>query len=310
MANWELRRRATCLVDSRWFQNIVIVAILVNGVILGLETYETEFWWLDDNWILVEGCFLAFFVTELALKVFARGTAFFRDVWNWFDLVVVGVALIPLTGSFAVLRLVRVLRLLRLVSVVPSLRHIVNALFRSVPGLGTVIALLFVVMYTAAVMGEQLFGEISPDYFGDLGTTLYTLFMLLTTENWPDISDSVIKDAPYAWIFFVSYIVVSAFIVLNLIIGVIVTTMEEEVNAHRWAEDQELELEQHRQVMLRLEQLGEQVAVLSAQLRTLGVAVEEVTVQRADGQDAVRRAKRPLAARRRRARRRHRRRDA
>ncbi len=165
-------------------------------------------------------------------------------------------------------------------------------------------------MYTAAVMGEQRFGEISPDYFGDLGTTLYTLFMLLTTENWPDISDSVIKDAPYAWIFFVSYIVVSAFIVLNLIIGVIVTTMEEEVNAHRWAEDQELELEQHMQVMLRLEQLSEQVAVLSAQLRTLGVAVEEVTVQRADGPDAVRRAKRPLAARRRRARRRHRRRDA
>ncbi|WP_369975118.1 ion transporter [Thermobifida halotolerans] len=281
--------------------------IVVNGIILGLETYEARFELLDHNWMLVEGCFLAFFATELALKILARGAAFFRDAWNWFDLVVVGIALVPLTGSFAVLRLVRVLRLLRLVSVIPSLRHIVNALFRSVPGLGTVIALLFAVMYTAAVMGEQLFGEISPGYFGNLGVSLYTLFMLLTTENWPDISDSVIDQAPYAWIFFVSYIVISAFIVLNLIIGVIVTTMEEEVNAHRWEEDQELELAQHRTVMLRLDQLSEQVAILSAQLRTLGVAVEEASVQQ-DGHERVQNTKRPPAGRRRRARRRNRRR--
>ncbi|KUP97595.1 ion transporter [Thermobifida cellulosilytica] len=308
MANWALRHKVARFVESRWFQNVVVAAILVNGVILGLETYETKFWWLDRNWVVVEGCFLAFFAAELSLKIFARGLAFFRDAWNWFDLVVVGIALIPLTGSFAVLRLVRVLRLLRLVSVVPSLRYIVNALFRSVPGLGTVIALLFVVMYTAAVMGEQLFGEISPEYFGDLGTTLYTLFMLLTTENWPDISDSVIGEAPYAWIFFVSYIVVSAFIVLNLIIGVIVTTMEEEVNAHRWAEDQELELEQHHEVMRRLDQLSDQVAVLSAQLRALGVAVEGATIQRSDSAEDSRGAKRPSAARGRRARRKNRRR--
>lgn len=231
MANWAWRDTLARFVDSQWFQNLVVAVILANGVVLGLETYEDRFVWLDRNWMLIEGCFLTFFVLELTLRILARGVVFFRDVWNWFDLVVVGISLIPLAGGFAVLRLVRVLRLLRLVSVLPSLRYIVDALFRSVPGLGTVIALLFVVMYTAAIMGEQLFGEISPQYFGNLGTTLYTLFMLLTMENWPDISDSVIEDAPYAWIFFVSYIVVSAFIVLNLIIGVIVTTMEEEVSA-------------------------------------------------------------------------------
>lgn len=277
MAGWAWREELARFVGSRWFQNLVVAVILANGIVLGLETYEDKFAWLDHNWILIESCFLAFFVLELLLRIVARGIAFFQDAWNWFDLIVVGIALIPLSGGFAVLRLVRVLRLLRLVSVIPSLRYIVDALFRSVPGLGTVIVLLFVVMYTAAIMGEQLFGEISPRYFGDLGATLYTLFMLLTTENWPDISDSVIHEAPYAWIFFVCYIVVSAFIVLNLIIGVIVTTMEEEVNAHRWAEDQEIELHQHEQVMLRLEQLSDQVAVLSAQLRALGVAVEEVS---------------------------------
>jgi voltage-gated sodium channel len=308
VANWAWRDTLARFVDSQWFQNLVVAVILANGVVLGLETYEDRFVWLDRNWMLIEGCFLTFFVLELTLRILARGVVFFRDVWNWFDLVVVGISLIPLAGGFAVLRLVRVLRLLRLVSVLPSLRYIVDALFRSVPGLGTVIALLFVVMYTAAIMGEQLFGEISPQYFGNLGTTLYTLFMLLTMENWPDISDSVIEDAPYAWIFFVSYIVVSAFIVLNLIIGVIVTTMEEEVSAPRWAEDQEIELHQHEQVMLRLEQLSDQVAVLSAQLRALGVAVEEVSNFRVLPLESTRHEKRPSAKRGRRTRRKNRRR--
>ncbi|TDQ45606.1 ion transporter [Actinorugispora endophytica] len=303
MASQSLRGRVAGFVESRWFQNTVIAVIVLNGITLGLETYEGRFSFLHERFLLIESLFVGFFAMELALKMFARGWSFFRDGWNWFDLFVVGVALIPLTGSFSVLRLMRVLRLLRLISVIPNMREIVNALFRSVPGLGTVIGLLFVVMYTAAVMGEKLFGRISPDYFGNLGTTLYTLFMLLTTENWPDISDSVIEDAPYAWIFFVVFIVISAFIVLNLIIGVIVTSMEEEVNAERWEEDQEVELEQHQAVMLRLEQLSSQVAALSEQVGVLGGSPGEKT-RDAAGPDT----KKPSARKERRAEKRNRRR--
>ncbi|MFC3994789.1 ion transporter [Nocardiopsis sediminis] len=265
-----LRDHVGRLVDARWFQNAVILVIVLNGVSLGMETYQDRFGHLEAYFRLAEHAFVAFFVVELSLKLWARGWTFFRDPWNWFDLMVVGVALIPSTNGFSVLRLLRILRLLRLISVVPQMRGIVNALFRSLPGLGAVIGVLFVIMYTSAVLGEKLFEDISPEYFGDLGTTLYTLFMLLTTENWPDISDSVTGEAPYAWLYFVVFIVISAFIVLNLIIGVIVTTMEEEFGAERWEEDQQLELRQHEAVLMRIDALAEQVARLSDQVRELG----------------------------------------
>ncbi|PSK98388.1 voltage-gated sodium channel [Murinocardiopsis flavida] len=274
MAGGGFRGRAVAVVDSGWFQNTVIAAIVLNGISLGLETYEDVFGPYTAYFGIADRVFVTLFVTELLVKVYARGWAFFRDPWNWFDLFVVGVAVVPATDGFSVLRLLRILRLLRLISVIPQMREIVSALFRSVPGLSTVIGLLFVIMYTSAVLGEKLFEDISPHYFGDLGTTLYTLFMLLTTENWPDISDSVIEEAPYAWVFFVVFIVVSAFIVLNLILGVIVTSMEQEVNAERWEEDQELELAQHESVMAQLGALTEEVARLSAQMRAMGVAGE------------------------------------
>lgn len=265
-----LQRRAIAVVDSAWFQNTIIAVIVINGISLGLETYEGIFGPFSGYFGHADRVFVGVFVVELLVKVYARRRAFFRDPWNWFDVFVVGIALVPASSGFSVLRLLRILRLLRLISVVPQMREIVAALFRAVPGLGTVIGLLFVIMYTAAVLGEKLFEDISPRYFGDLGTTLYTLFMLLTTENWPDISDTVTGDAPYAWAFFVVFIVISAFIVLNLIIGVIVTSMEHEFSAQRWHDDQELELAQHEAVMTQLGALTEEVARLSAQIRAQG----------------------------------------
>lgn len=269
MAGSTLRVRVGRAVEAKWFQNTVITVILLNGLSLGLETYEATFASHVRYFAVAEHCFVGFFAVEIGLKLYARGWSFFRDPWNWFDFLVVGIALVPTSEGFSVLRLLRILRLLRLISVIPQMRHIVQALFLSVPGLGTVIGLLFVFMYTSAVMGEKLFEHISPRYFGDLGTTLYTLFMLLTTENWPNVSDEVIGQAPYAWIFFVVFIVVSAFIVLNLIIGVIVTSMQTEVSAERWEEDQELELRQHEAVMNQIGALTEQVAQLTEQVREL-----------------------------------------
>ncbi|QBI55852.1 ion transporter [Streptomonospora litoralis] len=280
-----LRDRARRIVGSRWFQAVIIGLILCNAVALGMETY------VDDTLAgavhllyAAEVVFVTVFAAELLLKVFAYGRAFFRDPWNWFDMLVVGIALVPASSAFSVLRMLRILRILRLISVLPQMRTIVTALFRSVPGMGTVIGLLLIIVYTAAVLGERLFHDVDPEHFGDLGTTLYTMFVLLTTEDWPEVAQPVMERQPMAWVFFVGYIVLTAFIMLNLVIGVIVTALEQEVNAERWQEDQELELEQHRSVMRRLEELTEQVSRLSEQVRELGGGGREVGGQAPGGQ--------------------------
>jgi voltage-gated sodium channel len=279
-----MRERVAWLVDARWFQHAVVAVILLNSVTLGLETYEERFADYAVHFMVAERLFVTLFVVELLLKIYARRAAFFRDPWSWFDLIVVGIALVPTAEGFSVLRLLRILRLLRLITVVPHMRQVVAALFRSVPGLGTVIGLLLIVLYTAAVLGEKLFSGIAPEYFGNLGITLFTLFTVLTTENWPDVAAAVMSEAPMAWIFFVLYIVVTAFIVLNLVIGVIVTSMEQEVSAERWEEDQELELVQHEAVMAQLDALTAQVTRLSEQVGALNGASG---VSSGDGQDGA-----------------------
>lgn len=267
-----LRARVSRVVDTRWFQNTIITVIILNAITLGVETYRDEIEGGDAFFATAEHLFVVFFTFELALKLYARGLSFFRDPWNWFDTAVVAIALVPSSGSFSVLRLLRILRILRLISVMPQMRVIVSALFRSVPGLGTVIGLLLIIVYTGAVLGEKMFHEADPERFGDLGTTLYSMFILLTTEDWPDVAEPVLEQHPMAWIFFVGYIVISAFIVLNLVIGVIVTSMQHEVSEKRWEEDQELELRQHEAVMTQLETLTTQVTRLSAEVRELRVA--------------------------------------
>ncbi|MFW5416233.1 ion transporter [Nocardiopsis sp. CNT-189] len=265
-----MRERALRIVESGWFRNGVIALILLNAASLGLETYEALFTAAPEVFSVTEAVFVGLFAAELALKVYAQGRSFFRDPWNWFDAIVVGIALVPSSAGFSVLRLLRILRILRLVSAVPQMRQIIGALFRSVPGMSTVIGLLLITVYTAAVLAEKLFHDASPHYFGDLHTSLYTMFTVLTTENWPDIAESVTDRHPWAAVFFVGYIVVTAFILLNLVIGVIVTALEEEVESQRWQEDQELEQEQHDVVMARLEALSEQVERLSRQVADLG----------------------------------------
>ncbi|MFC3517940.1 ion transporter [Streptomonospora nanhaiensis] len=268
MAESGLRSRARAIVASGWFQVAIVAAILLNSVTLGLETYEDgPLAEAGPFFDAAEVVFIAVFTVELLIKGVAQGRAFFRDPWNWFDMVVVGVAVVPASTGFGVLRM---LRILRLVSVLPQLRTIVSALFHAVPGMGTVIGLLLIVVYTAAVLGERLFHDIDPEHFGDLGATLYSMFMLLTMEDWPDVAQPAMERQPMAWVFFVGYIVVTAFILLNLVIGVIVTALEQEVNAHRWQEDQALELAQHQSVMTQLEALTAQVAHLTEQVRALG----------------------------------------
>jgi voltage-gated sodium channel len=223
------RDRARALVEHNRFQQFVIWVIVVNAVTLGLETSPAVMDIAGGPLHVADRTMLAIFVVELVCRLYAHGWRFFTDPWNVFDFIVVGISLLPATGPFSVLRALRVLRVMRLISAVPAMRRVVSGLLAAVPGMASIGALLALIIYVAAVMATKLFGAIAPHFFGDLGTTLFTLFQTMTGEGWPDVAREVMAAAPLAWIFFVIYILVSSFAVLNLFIAVIVSGMEKQV---------------------------------------------------------------------------------
>lgn len=250
-----LRARVRQFVESRPFQRTIIVLIVLNAIVLGLETSPAVVaqWGLPLS--LADRAMLAVFVVELLLRLFAHRWAFFRDPWSVFDLVVVGIALVPASGPLAVLRALRVLRVLRLVSASKSMRGVVGALLGALPGMGSIAALLALVLYIAAVMATKLFGAIAPEYFGSLGGSLFTLFQIMTMEGWADIAREVMVEAPLAWIFFLAFILVSTFTVLNLFIAVVVNAMQEQVAEEMRQEEDAHAAEAHAERKVMLDEL-------------------------------------------------------
>ncbi len=224
-----MRAAVRRLVDHRLFQRGILVVILLNAVTLGMETSPRLMETAGDLLHAADRVALAVFVVELLLKLYAYGLRFFRDPWNWFDTVVVGIALVPASGAFSVLRAFRVLRVLRVISAVPSMKRVVNTLVAAIPGVSAIIGLLGLMIYVSGVMGTKLFGEHTPEYFGDLGQSLWTLFQVMTGEAWPDVADAVMEHNPAAWVFFLLYILISTFVVLNLFLAVVVNAMDHAV---------------------------------------------------------------------------------
>ena len=219
------------VIESARFEQAMTALIVVNAVTLGLETSPE---WLSRHGGLlhaIDGVALSVFVAELLARVAVYRGRFFHDPWRVFDFVVVGIALLPAAGAFSVLRALRILRVLRLVSLVPSMRSVVGALLKALPGMASIIGLLALVLYVSAVLATKLFGPIAPQYFGSLGPSLFTLFQVMTVEGWPDIAREVMVQAPQAWIFFVSYLLIATFMVLNLFIAVVVNAMQSQVSA-------------------------------------------------------------------------------
>lgn len=217
------------LVESRRFELFVTALIVVNAVTLGLETSDTVMARFGVVLHALDGLILAIFVAELALKLAVYRLDFFRDPWRIFDLFVIGITFLPATEGLSVLRALRVLRVLRLISVVPTLRRVVGGFVKSLPGMGSIILLLALVFYVFAVMATKLYGETFPELFGTLGLSSYTLFQIMTLEGWSgEVVRPVMAVHPLAWAFFLPFIVVTAFAVLNLFIGVIVQAMQEE----------------------------------------------------------------------------------
>lgn len=221
------RQRLAHYMDSALVTRSVMLLILFNAVILGMETSAS----LMASWgpvlITLDRLILGVFIVELGLRFIARGWALLRDPWAVFDCLVIGIALVPASGPFAVLRALRVLRVLRLISINPNMRRVVQALLSSLPGMGSIAMLLGLVFYVAAVMATQLFGAAFPEWFGTLGASLYTLFQVMTLESWSmGIVRPVMEQFPLAWMYFLPFILIATFMMLNLFIAVIVNAMQ------------------------------------------------------------------------------------
>jgi voltage-gated sodium channel len=224
----EKRLRLARWIESRRVQTFIIGAILVNAAILGLETSPAMMASFSGILISLDRLCLAVFVAELAVKMFCYRAAFWRSGWNIFDFLVVAIALTPGAGVWAVLRSLRVLRVLRLLTAIPSLKKVVAAFIHSIPGLSGVMAVMAIFFYTMGVLATRLFGESHPEWFGSLGASLYTLFQVMTLESWSmGIVRPVMETHPWAFAFFVPFIIVATFTILNLFIGIIVSTMQE-----------------------------------------------------------------------------------
>ncbi len=225
--------RSLCqrLVDHPWFDRTIIGLILFNALLLGLETIpalaEGYGAWLDwANWLII-----AAFVLEAAVKITAvapRWRRYFGDGWNVFDFTVVLLSLVPSTGETAMIaRLARLLRVMRLISAIPELRVIVTTLLRSLPQIGHIFLLMGIVFYIYAVAGYQLFHAHDPEHWGNLPIALLTLFRVVTLEDWTDVMYTAMELHPAMWIYFVSFVVLGTFVIINLFIAVVLNNLEQ-----------------------------------------------------------------------------------
>nr|WP_210344211.1 MULTISPECIES: ion transporter [Nitratireductor] len=233
------------LIESRRFEAVITVLIVINAVTLGLETSERAMAAVGPLLLTIDRAILGVFVLELMARFAVYQKNFFRDPWRIFDLLIVGIALVPATAGLSVLRALRILRVLRLVSMVPSLRRVVGGLVAALPGMGSIMLLLGLVYYVFAVMATKLFGASFPDWFGTIGHSAYSLFQIMTLESWSmGIVRPVMEVYPLAWMFFIPFIVSTTFTVLNLFIGIIVSAMQAEHDEEASAERTALQAEQ------------------------------------------------------------------
>ncbi|MFN3494608.1 MAG: ion transporter [Hydrogenophaga sp.] len=222
-----LRDRCGQLLAMPAVQHTILALIIINAVIMGMETSDDLMGRIGPTLLALDKAILAVFVVELALRLFVHRAAFFRDPWSLFDFAVVAIALVPASGPFAVLRALRVLRVLRVLTIVPSMRRVVGALLSAIPGLSSIAMVLMLMFYVFAVIATHLFGDQFPDWFGHLGRSLYTLFQVMTLESWSmGIARPVMEVSPYAWAFFIPFILFATFTMLNLFIAIIVNAMQ------------------------------------------------------------------------------------
>lgn len=249
-------------VDSPWVSRFVMAVVVFNALLLGLETSERITARFGGLINLLDQICLSIFVVEIIAKLIAHRLNFFKSGWNIFDFIIVAIALMPGGGGLSVLRALRIMRLLRVVSVSPNLRRVVEAFVSALPGMASVLLLMSMIYYIAAVIATKMFGSSFPDWFGTLGTSAYTLFQVMTLESWSmGIVRPVMEVYPHAWLFFVPFILSTTFAVMNLVVGLVVNSMQD---AHD-AEDDANTADYRDDVVARLAAIEAQLAQIAAQ---------------------------------------------
>jgi voltage-gated sodium channel len=239
---------------------------VLNAAILGFQTSPEVVGEAGEVLALVNAVIVIVFVFEIGLKLIALGPRFFRDGWNIFDFAVVAISLVPDAYGLSVLRALRILRVLRLLSTVRHLRFVTESLLAAIPGIGWIALLLLLVFYVFGVMGTELFGRSFPEFFGSVGASMYTLFQIMTLEGWSmGIARPVMREYPFAWIYFLFFILVSTFTVLNLFIGIIVSTMQE----IHWSEQEVLRTETEARAHNEREEMRQLIVDMHAKLERL-----------------------------------------
>ncbi|MEM6762647.1 MAG: ion transporter [Pseudomonadota bacterium] len=276
-----MREKLRAIISSRSWEMSITGVILFNALTLGMETSASIMASYGPVLLAIDNVVLGIFVVEILLRLYVHRWRFFTDAWSIFDFIIVAIALIPASGPFAVLRALRILRVLRLVSMIPSLRRVVVGLLAALPGMGGIVGLLCIVFYVGSVMATELFGDAFPEWFGTIGLSAYTLFQVMTLESWSmGIARPVMDEFPYAWAFFVPFILMTAFVVHNLFIGVVVSAMQDTVESEA-AEGRE--------------QVAVEGAAIAAEIRSLRdeMAALRTVVEAASAQPAMSERMRP-----------------
>ncbi len=260
------------LLESAAVQRAITALIIVNAVVLGLETSASAMAAAGDLLVTLDRVIVGIFVVEILAKLVVYRAAFFRDPWNLFDFTVVAISLAPASETFSVLRALRILRVLRLVSVVPSMRKVVQALLKAIPGMGSIVALLGLLYYVFSVMATKLFGAAFPEWFGTIGASAYSLFQIMTLESWSmGIVRPVMAVYPFAWAFFVPFILVTSFAVLNLFIAIIVNAMQSQHDAERDEALEQITQQSHGDAM----RLEDDIKALHREVRQIRGLLEQ-----------------------------------
>jgi voltage-gated sodium channel len=209
-------------------QKFIIGIILFNAVTIGFETDKTLMQNYAELFNTFDDIVLGIFIVEIILKLYAYGLRFFLDPWNLFDFLIVSIAALPSAGVFSVFRTLRILRTLRLLKNVPKLRIIIESLVRAIPSIGWIFLLVAIFYYIFAVIGVNVYGDKFPQWFGSMGESTFTLFQIMTLESWSSgIARPILEEMPYAWVFFVPFILIATYVTLNIFIAIVVNTMNE-----------------------------------------------------------------------------------
>ena len=269
------------IVTSPRTERFILALIILNAITLGLETSS----WVMDRigpvLLVLDKIVLAIFVVEVVARIAVHRLAFFKDPWSLFDFGVVAIALVPAAGPFSVLRALRILRVLRMITIVPSLKRVVGALISALPGMGSIVLLMGLIFYVASVMATKLFGADFPQWFGSIPASAYSLFQVMTLESWSmGIVRPVMEVYPYAWAFFVPFILCTTFTMLNLFIGIVVNAMqaehEEEAKAERHKLEEDLRLASEERQKAHAEDVAD-MAALRGELAELRQAMTDLT---------------------------------